>query len=91
MPMPPTFRNRLDADEIYIGGSVIAATATELSKLSGAGAVVASGTQGGTVAHAEKIGVVRTDLLRRRYALDAGLCRALSDALLLLRRPPTPH
>ena len=48
-------------------------------------------TQGGTVAHAEKIGVVRTDLVRRRYAWDAGLCRALSDALLLLRCPPTPH
>ena len=45
-------------------------------------------TQGGTVAHAEKIGVVRTDL-HRRYACGPGLCR--SDAVLLLRRPPAPH
>ena len=48
-------------------------------------------TQGGTVAHAEKIGVVRTDL-RRRSACGPGLCRALSDAVLLpVRQHPTEH
>jgi hypothetical protein len=49
MPFPPHPQKRVDTDLFVLGGTEITATAAELNKLDGVGAVVASGTAGGTV------------------------------------------
>tara|TARA_B100002003_G_scaffold184400_2_gene172747 strand:+ start:2916 stop:3224 length:309 start_codon:yes stop_codon:yes gene_type:complete len=43
-------RSMADGDVLYIGGVQVTATAAELNKLDGAGAVVASGTQAAVIA-----------------------------------------
>ena len=42
-------RSMADGDVLYIGGVQVTATAAELNKLDGAGAVVASGTQAAVI------------------------------------------